>query len=162
MILGFNKSISNYTLGFFMALTTFPNPLGGNSIFSLAGQAWGKEIWIFTHCRILCMEVFTASKGLASFFFCLFWVGYFLLFPQSGMHQITSHNSRIIIHLSYWRLVGTLFSGAQCSGFSWKEGKCFHFSNFFKAFLDTETGRNCLFIWVFDLAWNALAGIALC
>lgn len=74
------------------------------------------------------------------------------------MNQITSHNSGIIIYFSYWSLVGTLFLGAQHSGFHGKRANTFVFP-ILKTFLDIGTGRNCPFI--FELAWNILTGIAL-
>lgn len=74
---------------------------------------------------------------------------------------MTSHNSEIIIiHLCYWRSVGTLcFLVPSTLHFHGKRANALIFP-IFKAFLDIGTGRNCLFssyeylIWHGMLCWN--------
>lgn len=70
------------------------------------------------------------------------------------MHQITSHNSEIvIIHLCYWRPVGTLcFLVPGTLGFRGKRANAFIFP-IFKAFLDIAAGRNGPFFFLHMSIW---------
>lgn len=101
--------------------------------------------------QLSCRKVCTVSKGLANFYFfrTVEWIKLLLI------------TLKLLLFICYWRSVGTLcFMVPSTLDFHGKRANAFIFP-IFKAFLDIEAGRNCLFFSYEYLIWHGMLWLGL-